>query len=620
MNNYPHDGFETLPTDIMLGKTIANKFLIQGFLGSGGMGKVYRAYWSALESHVAIKILLEEFVSDEKVFDRFKSEAKVLLSIEHPNVVRIYDYGEASQDNAPAYIVMQFLDGRSLREILSRDARLPLQRVMALMAGICAGVGAAHSEDIVHRDLKPENVIVIRQNVGAETPKVLDFSIAKLRNVKITQEGVQIGTPAYMSPEQWDGNPDKIDKRTDVYSLGVMLYEMLTGGLPFEGRTNIARRGQHLYEKPKSIHRSFNIPPAVERVIMRALDKERNNRQADATEFASELNSAMLEPLQARAPLTVRRWTVLIGLLALLVALGGVAWLAGRHSSLTSSTLKSYQFQTVELKPDGTVKAQRKGQAQYFSEDLDNGVSLDMVSIPAGTFLMGSPDSEKGRYPDESPQRQVSVPSFFMSKYEITQAQWRAVASLPKSQLELKPEPGEFKGDNYPVNFVSWNDAVEFCARLSKAKGKTYRLPTEAEWEYACRAGTTTPFAFGMTITQNIVNQHGETSYTKGMDDPGVGIVPVGQKGFANGFGLFDMHGNLQEWCLDMRHQNYNNAPSDSREWIVGGEAQFRILRGGGWGTAADHCRCAFRDRAPQGNSSNIFGFRVVMVPGSEGK
>ncbi|NEQ71088.1 MAG: formylglycine-generating enzyme family protein, partial [Symploca sp. SIO2D2] len=168
--------------------------------------------------------------------------------------------------------------------------------------------------------------------------------------------------------------------------------------------------------------------------------------------------------------------------------------------------LEPFNFEVVTVDSQGRETNREQRQAKFFAQDLGNSVMLDMVAIPGGKFMIGSPDSEKGRENDEGKQREVTVPRFFMGKYSVTQPQWKAVAALPKVDRDLKSDPSLFKGENMPVERVSWYDAVEFCARLSKKTGRTYRLPSEAEWEYACRAGTTTPFHFGETITCQLAN------------------------------------------------------------------------------------------------------------------
>ena len=239
-----------------------------------------------------------------------------------------------------------------------------------------------------------------------------------------------------------------------------------------------------------------------------------------------------------------------------------------------------------------------------FPEDLGSGIELEMIHIPGGVFRMGSPEDEEGRYKDEGPQHRVIVPAFFMGKYPVTQLQWHSVSLLAKVESDLAPDPSCFKRDNLPVERVSWDDAVEFCARLSKYSGKDYRLPSEAEWEYACRAGTMTPYHFGETITPDLANfgrHYNETT-------------EVG-KFRANAFGLYDKHGNVWEWCLDHSHPNYEGAPTDGSAWVTGGNGLYRIIRGGSWGNDPRDCRSAHRDWTYPKHSGDYFSFRVCCSP-----
>jgi len=234
--------------------------------------------------------------------------------------------------------------------------------------------------------------------------------------------------------------------------------------------------------------------------------------------------------------------------------------------------------------------------------NIAQGVTLELVAIPGGSFMMGSAQTDPDRQDDESPLHEVTVPKFWMGRYSITQAQWRAVASLPKVERELNPDPSFFKGDNRPVENVSWYEAMEFCARLSGHTGQVYTLPSESQWEYACRAGTTTPFHFGETITPDLANYDGNETTEVGSFPP-------------NRFGLYDMHGNVWEWCLDHSHDSYNGAPADGIAWVTGGDSDRRMLRGGSWFSYPRLCRSAYRlDNFPD-LRVNLFGFRVVSVP-----
>jgi formylglycine-generating enzyme required for sulfatase activity len=270
--------------------------------------------------------------------------------------------------------------------------------------------------------------------------------------------------------------------------------------------------------------------------------------------------------------------------------------------------LKLEKIEVVTVNKFGEIIQRQPRLARYFIEDLGNGVTLEMAAIPGGTFMMGSPENESGRKDwqkdPESPQHRVSVPSFFMGKYPVTQAQYQAI---------MGTNPSRFKGSNRPVEFSNWNNAVAFCEKLSQKIGKTYRLPSEAEWEYACRAGTTTPFHFGETITTDLANYYGNYTYGQGLK----GIyrketTEVGSFGVANNFGLYDMHGNVWESCQDHWHSNYEGAPTDGILWLDIEENITRtLLRGGSWSNDPDYCRSAFRyiDRPIPFNN---FGFRVV--------
>lgn len=246
-----------------------------------------------------------------------------------------------------------------------------------------------------------------------------------------------------------------------------------------------------------------------------------------------------------------------------------------------------------------------------WKEHLGNGVYLEMVTIPAGRFWMGSPDREEGRSGNEGPIHSVTVPAFALGKYPVTQVQWSEVAALPRVQLELDPFPSYFKGEQRPVEQVSWDQAVEFCQRLARLTNRGYRLPSEAEWEYAGRARTTTPFYFGATISTQQANYSGTASYgagSKGKDrgqTTEVGLFP------ANAFGLYDIHGNVWEWCTDHWHDNYAGAPIDGTAWLSDAESTRRVIRGGSWISGPKNSRSAFRYFiVPDFISYNV-GFRV---------
>ncbi|MBC1221800.1 SUMF1/EgtB/PvdO family nonheme iron enzyme [Nostoc sp. UCD121] len=274
-------------------------------------------------------------------------------------------------------------------------------------------------------------------------------------------------------------------------------------------------------------------------------------------------------------------------------------------SIVEKNPLKTFQFEVVTVNAKGNITNRRNQEAKYFEEDLGNGITLEMVQIPGGTFTMGSPEREAQRQDNESPLHQVTVPKFFMGKYAVTQAQYQAI---------MGSNPSNFKGEKRPVEQVIWDEAVEFCEKLSQKIGKTYRLPSEAEWEYACRAGTTTPFYFGETITTDLVNYDGNNPYgsaPKGEDRDQT--IDVG-KFPPNSFGLYDMHGNVWEWCEDVYNSNYIDAPTNGIPWLIGSDNNMKLLRGGGWLFDAWDCRSAVRNSAARASRLSNVGFRVVAV------
>ncbi|MBW4687758.1 MAG: formylglycine-generating enzyme family protein [Komarekiella atlantica HA4396-MV6] len=260
--------------------------------------------------------------------------------------------------------------------------------------------------------------------------------------------------------------------------------------------------------------------------------------------------------------------------------------------------------------------------AQYYVEDLGNGITLDIVLIPGGSFMMGSPEDELEHRESESPQHLVNIKQFCIGKYPITQEQWKAVVALPQVQKELDLDPSHFKGDKRPVEQVSWYDAVEFCDRLTSCTKRQYRLPSEAEWEYACRAGTSTPFHFGETITTDVANYRGTDnegynwSGSYGRGPKGIyreETTEVGSFGVANAFGLYDMHGNIWEWCADHWHEDYKGAPTNGIPWRQDrNNNQTMLLRGGSWYHNSLVCRSAYRFSYSPFDIYDFLGFRVV--------
>lgn len=264
-----------------------------------------------------------------------------------------------------------------------------------------------------------------------------------------------------------------------------------------------------------------------------------------------------------------------------------------------------YEYESVTVNTRGEIIQRTPGRARYYRENLGNGVYLDMVYVAGGSFLMGSPSSETKSSEDERPQHKVTIPNFWIGKYQVTQAQWQAVMKYNRS---------DFRGEDRPVQYVRWIDCQEFCQKLSNITGKRYRLPSEAEWEYACRAGTTTPFNCGETITTDLANYDGDYTYAEEAKGQNRGTtMPVGSFP-PNAWGLYDMHGNVWEWCEDGWHENYQGAPDDCSPWIDNHQNSYkRVFRGGSFNTDPPLFRSALRNYANSIGADSFTGFRLVM-------
>jgi formylglycine-generating enzyme required for sulfatase activity len=283
------------------------------------------------------------------------------------------------------------------------------------------------------------------------------------------------------------------------------------------------------------------------------------------------------------------------------------------ESAFIAAIQDRFDFETAKIERQSALLGlgvkwridRRPGVAWGYTESLlGDRVGLDMIAIPGGSFKMG----------DET-QHNVMLQPFYLGRYSITQAQWRVVASYAQINKELDPEPFGFKDDNLPVETISWEDVQEFCQRLSTKTGKNYRLPSEVEWEYACRAGTVTPFHFGETITSELANYDGSETYNDGPKGGSrrkttvVGTFP------ANDWGLHDMHGNVWEWCEDDWHGSYEGAPEDGSAWVDADRKGRKLLRGGSWNGFPGYCRSAFRGLNTRGFTSGDVGFRVCCEP-----
>jgi formylglycine-generating enzyme required for sulfatase activity len=441
---------------------------------------------------------------------------------------------------------------------------------------------------------------------------LIDFGAVKEIDVLTTnQQGattltVAVGTPGYMPSEQSNGKP-KLS--SDIYAVGMVGIRALTGKDPHNLLTD-SKTGNVVWRNEAQV--SNHLANILDKMVHEYFPQ----RYENAMEALDVLQEATVKvnPPKPRQTSTAKRTVNVNPSQPLpnqnIIQLGSLAGSGSVEGFLNQKRPKISieTFSTVTVNRRGEIISRPQGQAEVTTENIGNGVSLEMVKIPGGSFLMGSPDTQSGGQRDEGPQHYVDVPEFFMGKYAVTQGQWEAV---------MGNNPSSFKGASRPVEEVSWYDATKFCQKLSQITGKKYSLPSESQWEYACRAGTTTPFYFGETITSKLANYGGRfftyADAPKGEyrgQTTNVGIFPP------NAFGLYDMHGNVWEWCADEWHRNYNGAPTDGSVWLDGDKDR-APLRGGSWARDPSYCRSAIRGiygrRVDHGNDA---GFRVVCDGG----
>lgn len=303
LSNCAHDGnpLSVVPTDPYIGKRLAEKYFVEKLLGTGGMGQVYQAKHELMHRRVAIKIMRAQFVSDQMSVKRFNVEAIALGKLEHPHIIATYDHGTTI--HGQPYIVMEYLQGRSLADLVKELRGLPVGRVIDVFDQVCDALDYAHKKGVLHRDLKPGNIMLTEKEGVFDYVKVVDFGVAKLMEVNgeeaqsLTQQGEVCGSPVYMSPEQCLGQ--SLDRRADIYSMGIVLYETLTGKLPLIGKNMMETMGKHIHETAIPFQQSrpdLYIPEQLEAVIMKALAKKPEHRQQTMAQLRAELIAADPRP------------------------------------------------------------------------------------------------------------------------------------------------------------------------------------------------------------------------------------------------------------------------------------------------------------------------------------
>jgi serine/threonine protein kinase len=556
-----------------------NHYVLVEPIGSGGFGEV----WKALDtrdqnSPVAIKFLHPDRVGDRIDEERFEQEANLVREFRHPSIPAIRGIGRHHTPEGAdiPFIVMELVSGKTLRK-----TEIPtLRGKIEVIRSILSALDHAHDRGVIHRDLKPENVIVEGEGEGLKV-HIMDFGLAKIRRTEesrnLTLSGAIVGTPRYMSPEQ-ARDSRKVDARTDLYSVGVMLYEGATGKLPVSGDTHIEFLENLLHREPISPRRlNPDLSPGLEAIIVKCLEKDRNHRYGNAKELLQDLELH----LEGKSPKHAHLLTSLFALrrrirkqplpwvvssAAILVLLAVMADRARSQPGLAES----------KGAPSGVSEQPRTPEIRAF--ELAPGIRLELAWIRPGEFIMGD---RKGRKMESTEHKVTLTQGFWMGVTEVTQGQWKAI---------LGSNPSRFRwGDELPVEDISWIDCQTFLGLLNEKfraeRGELiFDLPSEAEWEYACRAGTRTGYSFG-----DKKEDLEEFAWVRGNADGKT--HPVAQRR-PNPWGLYDMHGNVWEWCRDWYDPSYVGGPTDPTGPDMG---QLHSIRGGSWVGHGPDSRSAYR-------------------------
>ncbi len=564
------------------GEELLGRFVIRTRLGGGQFGSVYHALDRERREDVALKVVITGPGRAQAATEQLRQELRLRGRInDFTHIVRTYDIHTVAYEGLSLVLLpMEYAEAGSLRSWLNDNKHKKEQRIskgLELFKQACFGVKAMHDAGLVHLDLKPENLLLCKDG-DMVIVKVSDFGIS--RNIEhlsmnipsVTQDG--LGTPYYMSPEQISAPRQKdVGPQADVYSLGVILFEILDGDPPFDGSAGQVKQ-KHLEIAPPRLKVTDEY---LSSLVYQCLAKTPAERLENAS--------------------------------AVLTALGIID--DDQHEKHIS-----FKKNTPEI-----------------NNAITNSVGMELVWIPPGEFDMGSPSSEEPRSMDsretprrnifdrrppwervvyidiERPVHHVKISSgFYMGKFELTQEQYLEV---------MEENPSCYSGFSLPVECVCWDDAVNFCNRLSQMEGKIYRLPTEAEWEYACRAGTRTCFYYGDDYSGSQLAR-----YAWYEDSSGGRPHPVGKK-IPNAFGLYDMHGNLWEWCSDWYDAEYYSSsitvdPQGPESYSIHGIRKEKVLRGGSYMREPEACRSAYRDHetheaVPLMYKFGSCGFRVVL-------
>ncbi|MEQ8702810.1 MAG: SUMF1/EgtB/PvdO family nonheme iron enzyme [Phaeodactylibacter sp.] len=594
-----------------------NGYEVKSKLGAGGMAEVYYAE-NNLGFPAAVKVLKPELGRVEGLRLRFRQEAQVMAKLAHPNIRRVLDITE--HESLPV-ILMEYLSGQDLGAYLKGNGALPPDMAARLWEQATSALQYAHSEGVIHRDVKPSNFFL----TDGGTLKLLDFGIAKAGDQLVqTMTGQQMGTVLYMSPEQIK-DPKRVTRATDYYSLGVTFYHLLTGEPPYDVTTEssyaiqtkiiqeelnmssvpAAWRGglsaclkkepqkRVLYERVEDFPTENPPPGHSDETLIEKPEQEIPKVKTPRPKPKTPLETQKSPPKSApQKPTSSNRTPLWLGIIFAAIVVGGGIWWGQNSDQPTEQEPGKEEMAPITIeeepsKPPSNLPAP--------IQELER----NMVEIKGGSFMMGcTAEQESDCSKREKPVHWVELSSYRVGKYEVTQGQWEAV---------MGNNPSYFSGcSSCPVETVSWEDTQEFIRKLNQMTGGSYRLPTEAEWEYAARGGNRSR-GYKYSGSNNLGSVGWYT------DNSGSETHPVGQKS-PNELGLYDMSGNVYEWCSDWYDSDYYSS-TPGRNPKGPGTGANRVRRGGSWIYGARYCRASNRYDDSPDYRLNYLGFRLAAAP-----
>jgi formylglycine-generating enzyme required for sulfatase activity len=637
----------TLPVDF-------GRYRLLKVLGAGGMGTVYLAHDSQLERDVALKMPQVNGQEGPDALARFYREARAAATIVHPNICPLYDVGEI--DGRP-YLTMARVEGPSLSEYLTQHP-LTQRQSAALVRKLALALHEAHKRGVIHRDLKPSNIMIDKRG----EPIIMDFGLARRRvDAQLTTMGAVVGTPGYMAPEQANGDVHNLGPACDIYAVGAILFRLLTGRLPFVGEPFNVLAQVVRQDPPPPSQFCPNLDSALEAICLNAISRKVERRYTSMSELAKALTSYLrTKPAPSKPrpdqPQTLtlnqdenkgssRKRLAAAAMLFLIVSTSALlAW--SRWPGTSGQRRRDVPGNDQAVSGPGEVSGTPPS---YMQLDLGDGVKMEFVLIKASTFEMGARPGDTQATNHEKPLHKVTLTrDFYIGKYPVTREQFERFAvedgyrtdaetegsggsgyNADENRLEGRSpayswrNPGFRQTGKHPVVNLTWHDAKAFCAWLGQRNNRLCDLPSEAQWEYACRAGTQTRFYTGdePDSLAGMANVADLALKRKGLKDSKAWEYATFNDGYAftspvgsflaNPWGLYDMNGNVWQWCRDNYGADFY-AEGDKNDPEGPPSSSFRVMRGGSWRESPRFCRASHRRYYDLHTRVNSCGLRAI--------